>query len=87
METARQLFGRLKNRRKIPLLSREFGNEGEMYAYSKTGKKKWVVNQSAASKRANEMIAKAHVALQDPHTREQVRRRILERVGSIPKLI
>jgi hypothetical protein len=76
----------LKHRRK-PLLSRDYGAASELYGYTKTGKKRHVFNQAEASKKVNSYIAKAARELNDPHVRETVRRRIIERCGRIPKLI
>ncbi len=78
---------RLLHRRKIPLLNREFGEVSTIYGYTKTGKKKHVFNQTRASHKANELIAKAHKSLSDEHRRISLRKDILRKTGGkIPRL-
>lgn len=44
---------------KVPLLNREFGDSGEIYDTTPTGKKKLIINQKAANERINRKIVSA----------------------------
>lgn len=44
---------------KVPLLNRDFGNDSEITGTTKTGKRRLIVNQRAASEKVNTHIAKA----------------------------
>lgn len=54
---------------------------------SKTGKLKMVANESRFLKKENDAIVKAAKALEDPHVREQMRKRIVSKLGGIPNII
>jgi hypothetical protein len=43
----------------VGLFARDYGDSGEIYATTRTGKKKYIPNQRAANERANISIAKA----------------------------
>jgi len=71
------LPSRMRLPTKRPLLSREFKGE-DAYELSKTGKKKHIVNQRAAKKKENEMIAQIITRLRrDPEYRETLKRKNL----------
>jgi len=42
----------------MPILNRDFGDSGELFDYSPTGKKRMVVNQRASHERINNRIVK-----------------------------
>jgi hypothetical protein len=52
--------------RKVPLLSREFGEQGEVIGRTKTGKKKYIHNQRDAKQKENAALVKAMHNLSDP---------------------
>jgi hypothetical protein len=67
---------------KQPLLSREFGDSGDNFALTKTGKIKYVPNAANLNRKMNDNILKiAAKADKDPHYREQLRRRNIEKLG------
>ncbi len=75
--------------RKIPLLAREFGEAGEVYETTPTGKRKYVYNQRAAKAKQNNQIMRAALKMQDPNERARVRKMNIERFGThvIPGLL
>jgi hypothetical protein len=74
-------------RRKIPLLSRDFGNLSEISGVGKTGKKKWIFDRKAANERANMFIAQAVKSLSDPERRKQVKDQVVSKLGRVPNLL
>ena len=77
----------LNKRRKKPLLSRNFGEAGELSTKTKTGKKKWIPNQHQAQTRINRMIAMASKALADPNVQKGALERAKKKYGGIPRII
>lgn len=75
------------NRRRIPLLARNFGESGEVRGKTKTGKDKYVYNQRAAQEAANRLIAKAAVELKDPNRRAVVKKALIKKLGGVPNII
>jgi hypothetical protein len=76
------LFGRRR-----ALLGRDFGEAGEVTATTKTGKRRYVYNQSAAKTRENEMIVSAMRAVRDPGVLQQNLRRVAAaHGGKVPDL-
>jgi hypothetical protein len=69
---------------KVPILSRDFGESGEIVDRTRTGKPKYVISQLAAQKKANEAIAKTHARMRDPNYRKAVRDRIIAKFGGMP---
>lgn len=49
----------IAKRGRVSLMSRNFGEESEVIAHTRTGKRKYVHNQRGANERINKMIAKA----------------------------
>ena len=71
--------------RRVPLLSREFGELGEVKGESKTGKPKYMMNQRAANRAINEQIAKAVAKLSaDPSLQAAVAARVAKKLGGMP---
>jgi len=67
---------------KQPLLARDFGDSGDNYGLTKTGKIKYMPNAKNLNKQMNDNILKiASKADKDPHYREQLRRKNLEKLG------
>lgn len=73
-------------RRKIPLLSRKFG-DGEIRGQTKTGKDKAIFNQKAASEKANLAIVGAYESLKDPNKRKEMKDKIVSKLGGVPNII
>lgn len=72
---------------RLPLLARKFDGRGtEVTGRTKTGKLRAVFNQIEARKNVDERIVKAAMNLRDPHYREQMRRRIVASIGTMPNL-
>lgn len=71
-------------RRSRALLSRDFGESGEMFEMNKSGTgKKYVYNQKAAIAKSNEQIVKIHSKAQrDKQYRAQLRKRNIEERGT-----
>lgn len=67
--------------KRIPILSRDFGEAGEAFESSKTGKKKYVYNQRGAQRKANEKIFKALNSMSDPNRYEAVAQKIRGRLN------
>lgn len=69
--------------RKIPILKRRWeGNDAELFAFTKTGKKKHIINQTQARKRSNDNIVKAAVNARDPNYRKFLRERNIKNYGT-----
>jgi hypothetical protein len=67
---------------KQPLLGRDFGDSGDNFGLTKTGKIKYIPNSRNINKQMNDNILKiASKADKDPHYREQLRRRNYEKLG------
>lgn len=73
---------------RVNMLERDFGDASEMTASTKTGKKKWVYNQRAASKQANDAIMRAVLALSDPHVKQKALAKVKKQNrGVIPNML
>jgi hypothetical protein len=67
---------------KQPLLSRDFGDSGDNFGLTKTGKIKYIPNSRNLNNQMNDKIMKiAAKADKDPHYREQLRKKNLEKLG------
>jgi hypothetical protein len=70
-------------RRRTPLLNRQIAGDGLVYESNRSGSgRKHIINQVGARAKSNDQIIKASRALQDPHLREQARRRNIEQRGT-----
>lgn len=70
-------------RRRASILSRQVQGDGLVYEMNRSGSgKKHIINQAGARAKANDQIIKAQRAMQDPHLREQARRRNIEKRGT-----
>ena len=63
------------------LLSREFGGD---FKFTKTGNP--IPASNAESKRASDNLMKAVKSLADPHRANVVRKSLVEKLGSVPKI-
>lgn len=62
-------------RRKVPILSREWGSSGDVYTMNRSGSgKKHVYNQAEARKRQNDHIIKAARRMKNPNYRNSVKK-------------
>jgi hypothetical protein len=67
---------------RMPLLARDFGDSGDSWTLSKTGKIKHNPNPVNARRRSNDQIMKiARDCERDPEYREKLRRKNLEKLG------
>lgn len=74
--------------RRRSILQRDYGELGAPLRMSKSGNKVLpVYNEHTAVRKHNDIIAKAARNLRDPEVREQVRKRIIAKVGRIPTVI
>jgi hypothetical protein len=76
----REQSGFKRGFRRKPLLSRDFGSDGELYEHTRTGKKKHVIGQARANARVNDNIVKATRSLSDPKHAASVRARVAGRL-------
>lgn len=81
VDAALALPSRLSPPRRKPLLSRTFTDDsGDVYEFTKTGKKKYIYSQKEAKQKEHEMIAKIVARLhRDPEYREQLKKRNKEK--------
>lgn len=76
-----------QKRRKKPLLSRDFGETGEVKGKTKTGKDKYIFSQREAQHAVNVSIAKAQSKLNnDPQYRESIKKKVIAKFGRMPDL-
>jgi len=68
--------------RKIPILARDWGDEGLLFDRTVTGKKKHVFDQVGRRKKHNENIVKAALNARDPDYREFLRQRNISKLGT-----
>lgn len=68
------------------ILGRNFGDASEITGFTKTGQRKYIPNQRAASEEANLKIAKAAVRIQDPHVHMENLKRVIAARGAVPDL-
>jgi hypothetical protein len=67
---------------KQPLLARDFGDSGDNFGLTKTGKIKYMPNSANLNKKMNDTILKiASKADKDPHYRAALKQRNLEKLG------
>jgi hypothetical protein len=66
-------FHSARSRSPRGLLSRDWSQEEEISGRTRTGKKKHIINQAAASRKANEAIARAVEKMQDPSYYDTIR--------------
>lgn len=69
------------------LLSRDFGNSGEVKGKTKTGKDKAILNQKAANARVTAMIAKAVKTLEDPNAKQKALKKVASALGRVPNIL
>lgn len=68
------------------MLSRDFGEQGEVVGRTATGKPTYILNQKKAQALANDKIWKAMRSLKDPHNYNMALGRARDRMGGIPDL-
>jgi hypothetical protein len=73
--------------RRKNLLTRDFGELGEVKGTTKTGKAKYIRNQKEANARVNKMISQAVVALNDPNIRRSALKKVQAKLGTIPNIL
>lgn len=69
------------------MLERDYGSASEIAGETKTGKRKFILNQRKASKELNQMIMKAVTALNDQHVRKSALSKVQKRYGRVPNII
>lgn len=74
--TLGKVYQYLGGNRRIPLLARDFGEAGEAFDRTKTGRKKYVYRQRVHSRKENEVIAKSMKRLSDANHYEDTRRKV-----------
>lgn len=73
--------------RRKNLLTRDFGELGEVKGTTKTGKAKYIRNQREVNARVNRMISQAIVALNDPNIRRSALKKVQAKLGTIPNIL
>ena len=69
------------------MLSRDFGESGEVVGQTPTGKAKYILNQKGAQAKANDQIWRAMRSLKDPNKYKAALSRAAERLGGIPDMV
>lgn len=69
------------------MMERDYGETGEISSTTKTGQRKYVLNQKKASKELNAMILKAVATLSDPHVRRSAVNKVRARYGRVPNIL
>lgn len=82
-QSASRMGGRVRPQN---LMSRDFGESGEVVGRTRTGKTTYIVNQKGEHQKANNNILKAMRALKDPNIRSNALARVSDKLGHIPNL-
>lgn len=78
----------LLGRQPVGLLNRDFGEASEVVGSTKTGKKKYIIGQTEANKRANRMIEKAAKNMSDPNHAAEVKEKVISyNQGRMPSIL